>query len=114
MRTLDKTDIDIISLLLENARRPYNDIADRVDVSAPTVSDRIDRLEQLGIIQQFTVDLDRSSFTAGMDVMIEVSLETGRTDSASSELATVEGIQYVFTTADGRVFAVGTLECDQV
>lgn len=114
MRTLDETDLEIISLLLEDARRPYNDIADRVDVSAPTVSDRIERLEQLGVIQGFTVDLDRSSVVDGIDLLIDVDLRAAQNGSVTSDLAAVDGIEHVFMTSDARLLAVGTLESSAV
>lgn len=114
MRTLDETDLEIVSLLLEDARRPYNDIADRVDVSAPTVSDRIDRLQQLGVIQGFTVDLDRSSFADGIDLLIDVTLHAARNGTVTTDLASVDGIEHVFVTTDARLLAVGTLESERV
>ncbi|MFC3959950.1 winged helix-turn-helix transcriptional regulator [Halovivax cerinus] len=114
MRSLDETDLEIIALLLEDARRPYNDIADRVDVSAPTVSDRIDRLERLGIIQGFTVDIDRSSFSDGIEVLIDVALCASQNGTVTTDLAAVEGIEHVFMTSDARLLAVGTLQSQDV
>lgn len=114
MRTLDETDLEIIRLLLEDARRPYNDIADRVDVSAPTVSDRIDRLEHLGVIQGFTVELDRSSFADGIELLIDVDLCAAQNGTVTSDLAAVDGIEHVFMTSDARLLAVGTLESSAV
>lgn len=114
MRTLDETDLEIIRLLLEDARRPYNDIADRVDVSAPTVSDRIDRLEHLGVIQGFTVDLDRSSFADGIELLIDVSLCAAQNGTVTADLAAVGGIEHVYMTSDARLLAVGTMGSERV
>ncbi|AGB16035.1 hypothetical protein Halru_1423 [Halovivax ruber XH-70] len=114
MRTLDETDLQIVALLLEDARRPYNDIADRVDVSAPTVSDRIDRLQQLGVIQGFTVDIDRSSFVDGIELLIDVQLCAVQNGCVTADLASVDGIEHVFMTSDARLLAIGTLASEQV
>ena len=58
-RDLDKIDLEIVRLLSEDARRPFSDIAEHVGLSPPAVSDRVDRLQEQGIIRQFTVDIDR-------------------------------------------------------
>lgn len=114
MRTLDDTDLEILRLLLEDARRPYNDIAQRVDVSAPTVSDRIDRLQELGVIDGFTVDLDRTTFTDGIELLIDIELEATRSDSIVEEFSRAEGVEHVFMTTDSRILAVATLRSDEV
>ncbi|WP_114579476.1 AsnC family transcriptional regulator [Saliphagus sp. LR7] len=50
MPELDSTDAVILELLLEDARRSYREIADEVGLSPPTVSNRVDRLRDLGVI----------------------------------------------------------------
>ncbi len=51
MRNLDETDLEILELLTEDARRPYKEIAEQVGLTPPAVSDRTSRLEDQGIIQ---------------------------------------------------------------
>lgn len=114
MRTLDETDLDILRLLVEDARRPYSDIAERVDVSAPTVSDRIDRLAELGVINGFTVDLDRTTFTDGIDVLIDVELRATMDDRLVDRVAAIDAVEHVFTTADARLLAVATVSVDRI
>ena len=60
MRDIDDTDRELLRLLLEDARRPYSELAEAVDLSPPAVSDRVDRLVELGVIERFTLGLDRS------------------------------------------------------
>ena len=114
MRTLDETDLQILQLLLEDARRPYNDIAERVDVSAPTVSDRIDRLRELGVIEGFTVQVDRTTFSDGIELLIDIELRASQVNDVVEEFATVDGVEHVFKTTDSRILAVATLRSDQV
>ncbi|WP_245180805.1 Lrp/AsnC family transcriptional regulator [Haloarcula amylovorans] len=66
MRDLDETDLEILQLLMSNARRPYSDIADIVGLSAPAVSDRVARLQEMGIINRFTLDVDGSQLRKGI------------------------------------------------
>lgn len=103
MRELDDTDLEILQLLVADARRPFNEIADAVDLSPPTVSDRVDRLAELGVIQQFTVDLDRSLLSGGVAVLVDLHVEPGRVATVREDVESVEGVEHVFVTADGHV-----------
>ena len=47
-RELDTADRKIVELLQEDARLPLKSIADKVSLTSPTVSARIDRLEKDG------------------------------------------------------------------
>ncbi len=103
MAMLDETDIRILRLLSEDARRPYSDVADRVDLSAPAVSDRVSKLEEHGIIRQFTLDLDRSQLRQGTPVFVTLSVVPGSLDRVRDRLVERDGVEHVFTTAGGRV-----------
>lgn len=109
MRDLDGTDREILRLLLEDARRPYADIAERVDLSPPAVSDRVDRLRDLGIVRRFTLDIDRSRLREGVEVLIDLSVDPGHSADVRDGLADLAGVEHVFETADGRVLATATL-----
>jgi DNA-binding Lrp family transcriptional regulator len=105
MRDLDDTDREILRLLLEDARRPYADIADRVDLSPPAVSDRVDRLHEFGIIERFTVDLDRSALREGVQVLVTLQPDAEAIPDLRHALTTLDGVEHVFETADGRLVA---------
>ncbi|MFB6164792.1 MAG: AsnC family transcriptional regulator [Haloarculaceae archaeon] len=109
MRGLDDTDREILSLLLEDSRRPYSDIADRVDLSPPAVSDRVDRLREIGLLRGFTVDVDRSMLREGVPVLVDVTVEPGRTPAVADALAELDAIEHCFTTADERVVFTATV-----
>jgi len=114
MRSLDETDLDILRLLLEDARRPYKEIADRVGVSPPTVSDRVERLENLEVIRQFTLDIDRTKLNEGVGVLIEVQLRPGADDRVTERLAAADQVERVYETADARLLVDATVSKDTV
>ena len=55
---LDKVDQKIITLLQQNARIAYKDVAAQVGLSAPAVTERIARLQERGVIQAYRTDID--------------------------------------------------------
>lgn len=115
MRDLDETDLEILSLLAEDARRPFSEIGERVGLSGPAVSDRVTRLEETGVIQGFTVDVDRTKLRAGVPVLVDVELPVGGAssdgaaplDEARERAREADAVEHVFVTAEGdlRVYA---------
>lgn len=55
---MDETDKQILNLLKENARAPYSEIAQQVALSSPAVKERITKMEDLGIIDKYTINLN--------------------------------------------------------
>lgn len=113
MRGLDDTDREILDILLSDGRRPYSDIAEAVDLSPPAVSDRIERLQEQGVVRRFTVDLDRSVLREGVPVLIDLQARPGRAEAVAGALSDADPVERVFTTADERVVVTATVaDCD--
>lgn len=104
MRDLDETDMQILRLLGENARRPFSEIADEVDLSGPAVSDRVNRLEEAGIINRFTLDVDQSQLRAGVPVFVQVTAPGGAVEDCRTAAAEADPVEHVFVTADGDIW----------
>ncbi|MBN3562451.1 Lrp/AsnC family transcriptional regulator [Aliamphritea spongicola] len=63
--TPDGIDIEIINLLAENARQPVSTLASQIGMSAPSITERIKRLEEHGVISRYTIEvnLEKLGFT---------------------------------------------------
>jgi DNA-binding Lrp family transcriptional regulator len=114
MRGLDDTDREILRLLVEDARRPYSDIAEAVDLSAPAVSDRVDRLRDLGLIRRFTVDLDRSLLREGVPVLVSLSACPGTGATVREALSAAEAVESVLRTVDDCLVCTATVPEDDL
>lgn len=104
MQDLDQTDLEILQMLVEDARRPYREIADSVGLSAPAVSDRVSRLEEQGVIRRFTTDLDRTQLREGTPLLVRVRLERTRVDEFTEIARELDAVEHVYVTVDGTVF----------
>lgn len=105
MTQLDRTDAVILESLLTDARRSYRDIADEVGLSPPAVSNRVDRLRELGIIQRFTVEVDRTKFANEDECLAMIDARFGQAEDVFGHLQAIDGIEHVFVTADSTVVA---------
>jgi len=70
--TLDQTDREILDLLQENARRPLREIATAVGLTVAPVQRRIARLEKLGVIERYTVQINHGRIATGIEAMTEL------------------------------------------
>lgn len=71
---LDKTDLAILRLLQENARATIKEIAEKVHLSTTPVHERIRRMEESGVIEQYTAVVNRAKAGKGLMVICYVSL----------------------------------------
>jgi Lrp/AsnC family leucine-responsive transcriptional regulator len=114
MRDLDDTDMEILSLLAEDARRPFSAIGEEVGLSGPAVSDRVDRLREAGVITGFTIDVDRSKLRAGVPVLVRVTVPSGSLEELRGRIREAEGVEHVFVTAEGAVLFYARAESGSV
>lgn len=73
MVTLDHIDRKIIDLLQANARRTNAEIAEEVGLAAPSVFERIRKLEQRGVIRGYTVEVDPEALGKTLTAFIRLT-----------------------------------------
>jgi Lrp/AsnC family leucine-responsive transcriptional regulator len=58
MIDLDDINIELLDLLQEDGRMSYRELGEQVGLSAPAVTERVRRLEQLGVIKGYRAVVD--------------------------------------------------------
>lgn len=114
MSDLDDVDREILRLLLADARRSYRDIGEEVNRSAPTVSNRVDHLRDLGLIRRFTLDVDRSLLTGRASSLLTVRVRPDRAAEVAESLVDRESVEHVYRTVEGTVVAETVLDASAV
>jgi Lrp/AsnC family leucine-responsive transcriptional regulator len=67
---LDDLDIKILNILQQKGRTKRNELAEVVGLSIPSISDRLHKLEERGIIEGYYTKLNKKSF--GYDIMVYI------------------------------------------
>ena len=65
---LDSSDIKILNLLQKDGRKKRIELAEAISISLPSLSERLNKLEEAGIIQGYYAKLDKKAF--GFDIMV--------------------------------------------
>lgn len=77
IKRMDAVDRQILTLLVQDGRRTYDDIATRVALSPPSVRRRVDRLQADGALHGFTVILDHAALGWSTEALIELFFAPG-------------------------------------
>ena len=105
---LDRTDVQILRALQENARQSYRELARRIGVSVPTVSARVANLEGLGILRGYHAAVDPERLSQ-VRVVLVVRCRPSKTDAVAAALAAAPEARWAVRTEDSRVFLEAVL-----
>ena len=73
---MDELDREILDVLRRDARTPYTEIAERVGTSEGTVRNRVERMNETGVIERFTVATRTGNIKAMIEVGVDVAVDT--------------------------------------
>jgi len=74
---MDATDRRLIDLLRGNARLSYAELARQVGLSAPSVHERVGKLESTGIIRGYRADVPAETIGLGVTAIIGIVQQAG-------------------------------------
>ena len=95
MDTLDKTDLQILSILQNNARLTTKELASQVNLSSTPVFERLKRLDNGGYIKKYIAVLDAEKLNQGFIVFCSVKLSKLNRDIAAEFTKIVQDIPEV-------------------
>jgi len=75
---VDEIDIAILDILQKNGRTRRNDLAEKVGMSLPSVSERLRKLEEGGIITGYTAVVDHKKVGKDITAFIMVSIDSSK------------------------------------
>jgi Lrp/AsnC family transcriptional regulator, leucine-responsive regulatory protein len=84
---LDKIDLAILETLAKDARTPMRELAERVGLSAPSVTERVRRLEEVGVISGYRVDVNPAAVGKPIGAYLRVRPLPGELERVAKLLA---------------------------
>jgi len=69
---LDDLDRHILEILAGDGRISLKDLAAKVSLSSPSVSERLKRLEERGVIRAFTVEVDPAALGYALQAIVRI------------------------------------------
>ena len=105
---LDETDIKILRTLLSDARLSSRQIAKKTGVSVGTVLSRMKKMEQEGIVKEYSAVVDHEKLGYELTAVIEITVSKGKLFEMAKEIAKVPEVCCVYNVtglADAMVIA---------
>ncbi|MER8433507.1 Lrp/AsnC family transcriptional regulator [Mesorhizobium caraganae] len=69
---LDELDRKLLDILVKDSRTSLKDLAQQVGLSSPSVSERLRRLEERGVIRAFTVEIDPEALGYPLQAIVRI------------------------------------------
>lgn len=104
---IDNIDLKIISLLNEDAKTPYTEIAKKVFVSSGTVHVRMKKLEDMGVVKSATLNINFTKLGYDIAAFLGIYLEKSSLyDIVIEKLKEIpEVVSAYYTTGNYSIFA---------
>jgi Lrp/AsnC family transcriptional regulator for asnA, asnC and gidA len=93
------TEERILSILEEDAQASYSEIAERADVSKPTVRKYIRQLEEDGVIVGYSAEVDPKKLPGQSIALVGIEVESGRYVEATRDLQALPEVESLFTSS---------------
>ena len=90
---MDGIDYKILKILQKNARETASNISKEIHLSVSAVIERIRKMEETGIIKEYTIIVDEKKTGNGMTALMEVSLEHPKYFESFAEQ--IQGLDYI-------------------
>ncbi len=78
LHPLDEIDVTLLDILQKNGRTRRNDLAQAVDLSIPSVSERLRKLEESGVITGYTAYVDPKKVGKDITAFITVTVDSSK------------------------------------
>ncbi len=103
---IDNTDLKILEILMQDAKRPYTEVAKKVNVSQGTVHVRMNKMEEAGILEKTTLRINYAKL--GYDITAFIGIYLEKSALYESVLARLKGIPEIinihYTTGNYSMF----------
>ncbi|MFC4246443.1 HTH-type transcriptional regulator LrpA1 [Natribaculum luteum] len=93
------TEDRILDVLEEDAQASYAEIADRADVSKPTVRKYIKQLEDDGVIVGYSADVDPKKLSSQTIAMVGIDVASERYVEATKALKQLDEVEALYSSS---------------
>lgn len=103
---IDNTDLKILSILAQDAKKPYTEIAKKVFVSGGTVHVRMRKMEEMGIVKGASLQIDYAKLGYDVNAFLGIYLERSSIyDEVVAQLKSIPEILSIhYTTGAYSIF----------
>lgn len=103
---IDEIDVRILQELQTDSRISIRELSKRVNLSPPSVTERVRRLEDSGILEKYTIRLNQKKLGFAIDCIIEVTMRDGQYEKFKSFIKDYKYSEWCYRIAGAACFIV--------
>lgn len=101
---IDDIDKKIINELHQNSRLSMSEIGRRVNLSSPSVTERIRQMESFGVIKKYTLEVDHERLGLPIQCIIEATVKNGDYQSFKNNIKKLPNVGFCYRIAGSACF----------
>ncbi|MBM7605880.1 Lrp/AsnC family leucine-responsive transcriptional regulator [Metabacillus crassostreae] len=96
---IDEIDRKIIDQLRENSRLSMSELGRRINLSSPSVTERVRQMESFGIIKKYTLEVDYEKLGYPVQCIIEATIKNGDYQSFKKVIKDLHHVEFCYRIA---------------
>lgn len=101
---MDLTDRKIIETLKKDSKVSLSYISDSVNLSTPSVRERINKMKDMGIIKKYTIDIDYKALGYDVDVIIDIVIKNNLYEDFKTFIAKQDNVEFCYRISGDSCF----------
>ncbi|TFD94395.1 Lrp/AsnC family transcriptional regulator [Jeotgalibacillus sp. R-1-5s-1] len=96
---IDSIDKKILDELSNHSRLSMSELGRRVNLSSPSVTERVRQMESFGIIKKYTLEVDFSKLGYPVQCIIEATVKNGDYQAFRNYIETLPNVEFCYRIA---------------
>lgn len=101
---LDDIDRKILDELSKNSRLSMSELGRRINLSSPSVTERVRQMESFGIIKNYTIEVDYEKVELPIQCIIEATVKNGDYKSFRSYIERLPNVEFCYRIAGNACY----------
>ncbi|MFL0251955.1 Lrp/AsnC family transcriptional regulator [Clostridium neuense] len=103
---LDEIDLLILEELQKDSRLSIRELSKHIKLSPPAVTERVRRMEEDGIIEGYTIKINKKRLGLSIDCIIKVTMRNGQYEKFKDFIKEYKRSEWCYRTAGDGCFLV--------
>ncbi|MFS0593241.1 Lrp/AsnC family transcriptional regulator [Cytobacillus horneckiae] len=101
---IDEIDKKIIDELYKDSRLSMSQLGKRVNLSSPSVTERVRRMESYGVINMYTLEVDYEKLGFPIECIIEATMKNGDYQSFKKMIEALPNVEFCYRVAGNACY----------
>ncbi|MGE8206954.1 Lrp/AsnC family transcriptional regulator [Heyndrickxia sp. NPDC080065] len=103
---IDEIDKKIIDELRQNSRLSMSELGRRINLSSPSVTERVRQMESFGIIKKYTLEIDYLKLGLPIHCIIEATIKNGDYKSFKKYIEELPNVEFCYRIAGNTCYMI--------